>query len=246
MCGGGTRFGGSAEIPLMADVLIGDSRSGLCFSEAMIGLIPGWGGIARALIKSGIRNATYMAKTGAEVKALQLKAMGIYDEVVSVAFPFPKRDDSGNPDVDRAKYEKDLDEHNERTGLILLPKALEWAMGKGPEVLGLKDAERTIQGTDEAIAEEVNRRKDPYTYSSIWGKPLREAREEIGRLGRPLAPQSVEALDHLFKEYDPASFDEMSFVENEMEADARLYRDPRFRAGLVGTLEQRVADYREA
>ena len=32
VCGGGTRFGGSAEIPLMADVLVGDSRSGLCFS----------------------------------------------------------------------------------------------------------------------------------------------------------------------------------------------------------------------
>ena len=46
VCGGGTRFGGSAEIPLMADVLVGDSRSAMCFSEAMIGLIPGWGGSA--------------------------------------------------------------------------------------------------------------------------------------------------------------------------------------------------------
>ena len=44
VCGGGTRFGGSAEIPLMADFLVGDSRSAMCFSEAMIGLIPGWSG----------------------------------------------------------------------------------------------------------------------------------------------------------------------------------------------------------
>jgi hypothetical protein len=29
-----------------------------------------------------------------------------------------------------------------------------------------------------------------------------------------------------------------------MKADASLYRDPRFRAGLVGTLEQKVADFR--
>jgi hypothetical protein len=31
-----------------------------------------------------------------------------------------------------------------------------------------------------------------------------------------------------------------------MEADARLYRDRKFRAGLVATLEQKVADFREA
>jgi len=30
-----------------------------------------------------------------------------------------------------------------------------------------------------------------------------------------------------------------------MKADARLYRDNRFRAGLIATLQQTVADYRE-
>ena len=39
-------------------------------------------------------------------------------------------------------------------------------------------------------------------------------------------------------------FDELVFAEKEMKADARLYRDPRFRAGVIATLEQRVADYR--
>jgi hypothetical protein len=51
-------------------------------------------------------------------------------------------------------------------------------------------------------------------------------------------------LTKLLEGYDPSAFDEVSFVHEEMEADARLYRDPRFRAGLVATLEQRVADYR--
>ncbi len=64
VCGGGTRFGGSAEIPLMADYLVGDSRSGMCFSEAMIGLLPGWSGVARALVKAGLQNARAMALTG--------------------------------------------------------------------------------------------------------------------------------------------------------------------------------------
>jgi len=70
--------------------------------------------------------------------------------------------------------------------------------------------------------------------------------EEVGRLGRPLAPQSVEALSALFSRYDASRFDEKAFVKEEADADARLYRDPRFRAGLVATLEQKVADYREA
>ncbi|MBE9571036.1 MAG: hypothetical protein IMF11_10435, partial [Proteobacteria bacterium] len=63
--------------------------------------------------------------------------------------------------------------------------------------------------------------------------------------GRPLAPQSIEALTRLLEGYDPSKFDENSFVKREMEADAGLYRDTKFRAGLIATLEQRVADYRE-
>ena len=47
LCGGGMRFGGSAELALMCDYLVGDSRSAMCFSEAMIGLIPGWSGVGR-------------------------------------------------------------------------------------------------------------------------------------------------------------------------------------------------------
>ncbi len=74
---------------------------------------------------------------------------------------------------------------------------------------------------------------------------MKEVNEELGRLGRPLAPQSVEALSALFERYDASRFDEPAFVKEEADADARLYRDPRFRAGLVATLEQKVADYRE-
>jgi hypothetical protein len=77
------------------------------------------------------------------------------------------------------------------------------------------------------------------------GKPLKEAGEEIARLGRPLAPQSVEALKGLLSSYDPSGFDEFAFVKREADADARLYRDPKFRPGLTATLEQKVADFRE-
>ncbi|MGD2124496.1 MAG: enoyl-CoA hydratase/isomerase family protein [Desulfobacteraceae bacterium] len=244
VCGGGTRFGGSAEIPLMADFLVGDSRSGLCFSEAMIGLMPGWSGIARTLVKAGLTNAAYMAMTSKEVKANQLRDIGIYNVVVDVPFPFPKRQKTDDPETDKAAYLEALEAHNDETGILLLPKGLEIATCAVEQIPVVNEKDRPTLAKKEDIYQEVERRKNPENYSQIWGKALKEVKESIAEMGRPLAPQSIEGLRTLLEGYDPSTFDETSFVEMEMEADARLYRDPRFRAGLTATLEQRVADYR--
>jgi len=244
VCGGGTRFGGSAEIPLMADVLVGDSRSGMCFSEAMIGLLPGWSGVARTLVKAGLTNARYMALTAKEVKAEQLEAVGTYNAIVDIPFSFPRREKTDDPDADKARYQESLEVHGEQTGLLLVPKALELAACPEKEIPKLGEKNRTTLATDEEISLEVSRRKDPENYAHLRGRPLREVKDEIAEIGRPLAPQSIEALTELFEQYEPSRFDEISFVETEMHADARLYRDPRFRAGLIGTLEQRVTDFR--
>jgi len=244
VCGGGTRFGGSAEIPLMADYLIGDSRSGMCFSEATIGLLPGWSGIARTLVKAGLTNAQYMGMTAKEVKAKQLQEIGTYNVVVEAPFSFPKRQKTDDPEADKAKYLEELESHNESTGLLLLPKGLELATCPVREIPKTEEKDRATLATREEIHREVATRKDPENYSHLWGKPLREVKEEIDRIGRPLAPQSIEGLESLFGSYEPSQFDEHTFAEREMKADARLYRDPRFRAGLIATLEQRVADYR--
>ena len=244
VCGGGTRFGGSAEIPLMTDVLVGDSRSGMCFSEATIGLLPGWSGIARTLIKAGLTNAKYMALTAKEVKAKQLEEIGTYNAIVDIPFPFPKREKTDDPEADKARYQEALEAHNEQTGLLLLPKALELAVCSEKEIPGVSEQNRATLATGEEISQEVTRRSDPENYSHLWGKPLREVKDEIAQTGRPLAPQSIEALTKLFEQYEPSQFDEVSFVEAEMHADARLYRDLRFRAGLIGTLEQTVTDFR--
>ena len=246
VCGGGTRFGGSAEIPLMADYLVGDSRSGMCFSEAMIGLIPGWAGIARALIKAGLTNTEYMCKTSREAKADQLKEIGIYNVVVDMPFPFPKRQKTGDREADMAAYLEALEAHNNETGKLLLPKALEIATCPEENVPKVDEKERLILATQEDVNREVARRKDPESYSHLWGKSLREVKDEIVGTGRPLAPQSIEALNGLLDDYDPLRFDEHQFVQREMTADAGLYRDTKFRAGLIATLEQSVADYREA
>jgi enoyl-CoA hydratase/carnithine racemase len=244
VCGGGTRFGGSAEIPLMADFLVGDSRSGMCFSEATIGLIPGWSGIVRTLVKAGLTNAEYMAKTSKEVEANQLKEIGTYNVVVTIPFSFPKRQKTDDPEADKARSQEELDTHNDNTGMLLLPKGLELATCPAGEIPKVSEKKRLTLATKVDIDREVARRKDPENYAHLWGKSLREAKEEIAKMGRPLAPQSVEALNSLLEGYEASQFDENLFVEREMKADARLYRDPRFRAGVKATLEQNVADYR--
>jgi enoyl-CoA hydratase/carnithine racemase len=243
VCGGGTRFGGSAEVPLMADYLVGDSRSGMCFSEAMIGLLPGWSGVARAIVKSGPINAQYMALTGREVKADKLKMCGIYNAVVDIPLAFPKMQRTADAKADKALYAEAIDKHDEETGMRLLPEGLKIAICPEHDLPVLRHPPQLVSEAE--IAQEVDRRRDPRNYSHLWGKPLREVGEEIARLGRPLAPQSVDALRRLFESIDSEPFDEFAFVKREMEADARLYRDEKFRAGLVATLEQKVADYRE-
>jgi enoyl-CoA hydratase/carnithine racemase len=243
VCGGGTRFGGSAEIPLMADYLVGDSRSGMCFSEAMIGLLPGWSGIARALVKAGLDNARCMALTGKEVKADKLKAIGIYNLVVEVPMGFPKMPKTGDPKADKAAYAAALGKHDDETGTLLLPKGLELATCPPGEIPSAP--QRAVLSKGAELTDEVSRRSNPQTYAHLFGKPVKEVNEEVARLGRPLAPQSIEALSALFDRYNASGFDEPAFVKEEADADARLYRDPRFRAGLVATLEQKVADYRE-
>ena len=66
----------------------------------------------------------------------------------------------------------------------------------------------------------------------------------MAKLGRPLAPQSIRALDSLFDGYEASSFHETAFIEKELRADAALYHDPRFLEGLTAMLEKRVPDFR--
>ena len=244
VCGGGLRFGGSAEIPLMTDFLIGDSRSGMCFSEALIGIIPGWGGITRVLIKSGLNNAAYMAKTATPVFAHDLKAIGIYNDIVEVPFNLPSIVKTGDLRSDKKAYLKALEEHDDRTGILLLPKGLRLATCPEEEIPLVREEERKILAEPAEVTMEVDRRADPDQYKPFWGKPLKDVEDGMARLGRPLAPQSIRAIDRLLKTYDASTFDEEQFIHQELMADAALYRDPRFLEGLSAQLEQRVPDFR--
>jgi len=239
VCGGGLRFGGSAEIQLMCDVLVGDSRSGMCFSEAMIGIIPGWAGMARVLTKAGLENAEYMTQTARIVHAEKLKEIGIYNDVVTVSLPFPKK----NSDNDQ-NYQLLVEAHDYKTGLLLLPRALELATCAKAEIPSIKKQHRKSLASRKDIAREVAIRINPDNYTHIRNRPLREVHEEIERLGRPLAPQSIAALEGLLNTLESSTYNETHFVHEELKADAALYRDPRFIEGLTAMLEQRVPDFR--
>jgi enoyl-CoA hydratase/carnithine racemase len=241
ICGGGTRFGGSAEVPLMADHLVADSRAALCFSESQIGLIPGWGGVGRAVTKAGWENAYAMAATCAIVKAPRLLTAGLVDRVIPIDSPLPRKEKTGDPAADKQRYLDALQAEYQGPGKALLTAALELAVGAPP---GPRGAPEALFAPDDVKAE-VARRANPATYEGLWARPLREVADDIERLGKPLAPQSVEALQQLFAELPVASFDEEKFIRAEGNADGRLYRDPRLHKGIVATLEQRVADFRE-
>ena len=240
VCGGGLRFGGSAEIQLMCDVLVGDSRSGMCFSEAMIGIIPGWAGIARVLTKAGLENAEYMTKTARVVYAEKLKEIGIYNDVATVNLPFPKKINGNNQD-----YQLMLEGHDYNTGLILLPRALELATCEKANIPTIKEKHRKSLASRKDIAGEVASRTNPDNYAHIRNRSLRDVQKEIKRLGRPLAPQSIGALERLLNSLEISTYDEERFVHEELKADATLYRDPKFIEGLTAMLEQRVPDFRE-
>jgi enoyl-CoA hydratase/carnithine racemase len=230
VCGGGLRFGGSAEIQLMADILVGDSRSGMCFSEAMIGIIPGWAGMARVLTKAGIENAEYMTKTAHLILADDLYEMGIYNELVNVPRPLPRRQNGKGPD-----FHLRLQENDRQTGLLLLPRALKLATCPKTEIPFLPPHHRKIISSKEKILREVKRRTNPHTYTHLKNQRLCDVQEEIETLGRPLAPQSIQALDDLLNFHERLDdHDETVFAQEELKADAALYRDPRFLGGIDG------------
>ncbi len=238
ICGGGARFGGSAEIALMADVIVADSRSGMSFSEVQIGLIPGWGGVGRAVTKAGFANAKAMAYTAEIVKAGELARLGVVDLLIPVDRPLPRFVKTGDKAADKAAYGQALADNEAETAPRLLAAALDAAL-EPPAKAGPAGEPRAW---DRAA---ILRRADPATYDGLYGTPFREAKDEMKTLGKPLAPQSVEALDELFARFEgQAGFDEEAFILAEKAADGALYRDPRFRAGIVATLEQKVADFR--
>ena len=206
----------------------------------MIGIIPGWAGMARVLIKAGLENAEYMTKTARVVHAQDLRQMGIYNHVVTVDFPFPKKNNENHQ-----AHALLLEKHDYDTGLLLLPRALELATCVRTEIPTVSRRNRKSMASRKDIAREVKKRTNPDHYANMRNQRLKDVQGEITRLGRPLAPQSIAALEGLLQPLTSSTYNEEHFVHEELKADAALYRDPKFMAGLTAMLEQRVPDFRE-
>ena len=114
---------------------------------------------SRTLIKAGLTNAEYMAMTSKEVRAEQLKEIGIYNVVVNISFSFPKRQKTDDPETDKKNYLSALEIHNDDTGLLVLPKGLGFATCPLEEIPKLKEKDRHPLTTKQEIELEVARRK---------------------------------------------------------------------------------------
>jgi enoyl-CoA hydratase/carnithine racemase len=115
---GGNYYGGSAEIALWADYMVCDSRASIHFTEALIGLIAGWCGIARLITKIGFLNARFVVESAQKISARELEKIWAVDKVVDVlCLPFPKKSSSSQV----------IYSHARDTFLLLLPTVIQLA-----------------------------------------------------------------------------------------------------------------------
>jgi enoyl-CoA hydratase len=73
---------GGLELALMCDILVASDRAVFADTHARIGLLPGWGQMARLPHAVGTRMATEMLLTSAPVSADRAAAIGLVNEVV--------------------------------------------------------------------------------------------------------------------------------------------------------------------
>jgi len=81
----GAALGGGCEIALACDFRIAASNVRIGLPETTLGLIPGWGGIPRAVRRLGETTAKRLIFSGSAITAEEAKAIGLIDEVVSDA-----------------------------------------------------------------------------------------------------------------------------------------------------------------
>jgi enoyl-CoA hydratase len=79
----GPAFTGGLELALMCDILVASERASFADTHARLGLLPGWGQMARLPHAVGTRYATEMLLTSAPVSADRALAVGLVNHVVA-------------------------------------------------------------------------------------------------------------------------------------------------------------------
>lgn len=81
----GAALGGGCEIALACDFRIAVSRAKIGLPETTLGLLPGWGGIPRAVRVLGESAAKRLIFSGAVISAEEAESIGLIDEMASDA-----------------------------------------------------------------------------------------------------------------------------------------------------------------
>ncbi len=77
----GVTFGGGFELALVCDLIIADKMARFCFPELRLGLIPGFGGIARLKRDLGNGIVRDLLLTGRSINATKAQAVGLVSQV---------------------------------------------------------------------------------------------------------------------------------------------------------------------
>ena len=86
----GYALGGGMELVLCADLVIASEHAKFGLPEIKLGLIPGGGGTQRSVAKLGRNRAAMLLFTGAIVRATELVAAGLVNEVVEADLLLPR------------------------------------------------------------------------------------------------------------------------------------------------------------
>ena len=81
----GLSLGGGTELALSCDYIVATPNASCGFPETGIGIFPGLGGTQRTAKRVGIPLARWLVLTGQVLGAKQAKAVGMFDEVTSMA-----------------------------------------------------------------------------------------------------------------------------------------------------------------
>ena len=81
----GHAIGGGAEVAIACDYRLAADDVRIGFTQATLGLMPGWGGIERLVQAIGRGRALHLLTTGRTIDADEAQAIGLFEEVVARA-----------------------------------------------------------------------------------------------------------------------------------------------------------------
>ncbi len=80
----GVALGGGLELALACDFMIASEKAQFSLPETHLGLIPGFGGVARLVDRIGMAKCKYMVLGAQKISASEAQQMGLVEKVVSI------------------------------------------------------------------------------------------------------------------------------------------------------------------